>query len=183
MAADLGIWSPVITGASTLTGVVLTFLFTSRNSKIAREHERRIRHEERHHALLTSERQRRREVYESFLASIDALERAASLLHSGRLSGRAVDNDPTITTAVLNSTAQHYEARSLLILYGPDAVVSAGVTASAHVLQIDAAYQNVDRWKADLYRFKDRYAAAVKADLESMLQLSLTDPGAERISG
>lgn len=170
MPSDLSFWSPLKTAASTLSGVVLTFAFTARNMRSSRNHERAMRHEEWEHVRAIAERQKRREVYEGFLASIDASERAVAMMHSGRQSGIAIDKDPDIAAAAFNATAHMYEARSLLSLYGPNNVASAGDTLSAQVLDINTAYGDFERWKRDLYGFKDQFAIAVRGVLDAPLE-------------
>lgn len=176
-ASDLLLWTPLVSAASALAGAVVTFWFTARNLRAAQRHERAMRREAWERERLTAEREKRRAVFERFLMSVDATERAMAMLDAGRRSGRDIDHDPDITSAILGATAQHYEARSLLTLYAPPAVASAGVALSAHVNDFAAAARDFDGWKRAVYQSRHQYASAVQGALNAPPESTPTTTG------
>ena len=164
------VWPSLITGLATLAGVTLTLRLSNKNQAAAREHDRTMARELREHERQVAALEHRQEVYESFLAAVDATQHAVGLMYSARQVGKNADADSMIMEAVTTSTKQLYRAHSLLDLYASPDVAKAGMTLFALALEVQSAFQNYRQWQIDLVRFRDQFATAVRSDIDPLIR-------------
>ena len=164
------VWPSLITALATLAGVGLTLRLSNKNQAAAREHDRRMACERREHEQQVAALKHRQEVYESFLAAVDATQHAVGILYSARQVGKDADADSRIVEAVTTSTKELYKAHSLLNLYASPGVAKAGTTLFAQALEVQSAFQNYRQWQVDLDRFRDQFAAGVRNDIGPLVR-------------